>query len=754
MAVHLLVETAIYDSNQFEILSYDEVEDLKKEFSFLANRIDAAKRKLALESKVRDAALSLSRLYSKKGRQRRSLLGSPQNSNQNDVTKHTDEELTSSNRKCEELSQELWRLNNRVTDIQKRLLQHSAGILGMAHGKDIKSQPQPHGLENSYTLVNGSRSLHSESEFDDRSLYRTPDKLRNFGETTIIQEDDARYDKGTVDGDFVTDRLEEMNNALRELLLQNARSQQLPQPVHLAMYDNMRGVHEQFALLNQNIQYLRQNPPMTSNEVADDRVVETVDQRGAVIANLWDIITAGENEVKNQKMLNTQNGHDTEDNSHDEYEDDDSQEFSISAFSAKVQLLCSKSMTLRQQREHMRRQLSTQFEEMENANAKITQLQDELAQATINLQAKNDELVDIMHQLDTQHKKEQRKTLETNQTLARESSALEAEREALDAERQERNELEERFVAQIQEKEDNLTDLQSRFSEVREDRDLIKAEFEAMTQETEGRFAILEEEILSLKDAQQLSEQAQLVVARQEAVLRAQLAEKEQEVTKMDQEIAELSGKVAELSTEVVMAKAELDASYGSKKQRAAATAEARAAAAALEAANKQPQSVDPTLLQEIEDLSQKNQELVDEIVALKNERANAANNEHLENRCRELQSELDGMLKDFEKLTKQSIENEQEHNKLEQIIDSMKEKNEELETALGEEKIKGLGARQASIGDIRSPSGRHLGESTSTNVLKQEFKKMMREMRADSAKSLRVCLFNCRYRTWLTKIT
>src|SRR5436309_1854399 len=58
VAMHLLVETAILDSDEYEILSYEEVDDLKKEHMLLTNRIEAAKRKLALENKVREAALS------------------------------------------------------------------------------------------------------------------------------------------------------------------------------------------------------------------------------------------------------------------------------------------------------------------------------------------------------------------------------------------------------------------------------------------------------------------------------------------------------------------------------------------------------------------------------------------------------------------------------------------------------------------------------------------------------------------------
>lgn len=62
--MYLLTETAIGDSANYEVLSFDEVEQLKKEHSLLSTRIESTKRKLAMETKIRDAAQSLGRLYS------------------------------------------------------------------------------------------------------------------------------------------------------------------------------------------------------------------------------------------------------------------------------------------------------------------------------------------------------------------------------------------------------------------------------------------------------------------------------------------------------------------------------------------------------------------------------------------------------------------------------------------------------------------------------------------------------------------
>ncbi|KAL4788124.1 Up-regulated during septation-domain-containing protein [Aspergillus varians] len=63
VAMYLLTETAMGDSINYEILSIEEVEELKKELRLMSTRTNATKRKLTLELKLRDAAMSLSRLH-------------------------------------------------------------------------------------------------------------------------------------------------------------------------------------------------------------------------------------------------------------------------------------------------------------------------------------------------------------------------------------------------------------------------------------------------------------------------------------------------------------------------------------------------------------------------------------------------------------------------------------------------------------------------------------------------------------------
>ena len=114
VAMHLLAETAISDSREFDVLSFEEVEQLKKERLYLKGKVETTRRKLALESKVRDAAQSLNRLYSTREtpdgpgspkKSRRSLLGSKRGENDPvSPVQRADGEYAASMKKVEELS--------------------------------------------------------------------------------------------------------------------------------------------------------------------------------------------------------------------------------------------------------------------------------------------------------------------------------------------------------------------------------------------------------------------------------------------------------------------------------------------------------------------------------------------------------------------------------------------------------------------------------------------------------------------------
>ncbi|KAI2464311.1 Up-regulated during septation-domain-containing protein [Annulohypoxylon bovei var. microspora] len=204
--VHLLTETALLDSREYEILSQEEVDDLKKQCQILNQRIDQTRANLAIQSKYRDAAVSMSKLYSptRPDTKRRSLLGH-RHSGSTEAAREAEHELVTIQRKCEDLASELWALEKRVIEPQRRLLEHTAGILQLTHKTAKKSaDPSPkiplvNGVpaspESMYTTSNGRDSLSMDFledgfAFDEASLYRSFDQSDRF---------DSRFQQSTIE---------------------------------------------------------------------------------------------------------------------------------------------------------------------------------------------------------------------------------------------------------------------------------------------------------------------------------------------------------------------------------------------------------------------------------------------------------------------------------------------------------------------------------------------------------------------------
>ncbi|PSS00539.1 Up-regulated during septation-domain-containing protein [Coniella lustricola] len=167
--VHLLTETALTDSKEWQILSQEEVDELKKQIQSLTVRIEQARANLAIQTKYRDAAIAMTKLYHSAKR----MTVDPK-------AAETQMERETSERNCEELASELFYLEKRIMEPQRRLLQHTAGILQLTHKAAAKnmsgSSPLLNGMpgspESLYTGTNGRNSLQfSNDDIDDRSLY-------------------------------------------------------------------------------------------------------------------------------------------------------------------------------------------------------------------------------------------------------------------------------------------------------------------------------------------------------------------------------------------------------------------------------------------------------------------------------------------------------------------------------------------------------------------------------------------------------
>ncbi|KAG6841855.1 hypothetical protein C0991_006263 [Blastosporella zonata] len=113
LLLSLLASQAVVDSRNFDILSSEQIDELNKEHEVLSIRREAMSRKLTLETKMRDAAVSLSKM----------------NAATKKVSKQTEDQLASANGRVDTAQQELWRISERAHEVHRRLLEHRAGVL-------------------------------------------------------------------------------------------------------------------------------------------------------------------------------------------------------------------------------------------------------------------------------------------------------------------------------------------------------------------------------------------------------------------------------------------------------------------------------------------------------------------------------------------------------------------------------------------------------------------------------------------------
>lgn len=82
----------------------------------MTSRLGAVTKKLALETKIRDAALSLSKV----------------NASHKRVSQQTTDQLNAANARVDSAQKEYWKVSNRVNEVNKRLMEHRAGVLSFS----------------------------------------------------------------------------------------------------------------------------------------------------------------------------------------------------------------------------------------------------------------------------------------------------------------------------------------------------------------------------------------------------------------------------------------------------------------------------------------------------------------------------------------------------------------------------------------------------------------------------------------------
>ena len=621
--MHLLMETAISDSKDYEILSFDEVEQLKKERAFLRNRVEASRRKLALETKMRDAANSLNRLYSTSGRQtstelksdpngaknrRRSLLGS--RGSNIDPQAQADGEFAASQKKVEEFAQELSGLESRLEVCDRRILEHTAGILQMTHKglkKNIRRNQLPHSPESMTSQNRSGSRMDGVEDFDERSLYQIPDYV-NEAEQSSKKNNQALGD--------MAKRLNELAQRLHSMIT-SAGPQEHFDPPPQPKDDHIAGKVD--TIVKAQLGYIEQG--LDAMEAAQARAM-----------------------ADTQKQLF---------DSEDQLED----------VNVKLNDLLTRTNSVRKS------------PDLHQDEPRGKDLQSQLTFSTTVLDRLNKRIGTLVEQKDILTRQiQQQRDLNSKSDAQRDAKIME-----LTEQLEEARKLHSVGEQESEQTRDHMNLLMEQIDQARQQNVLLEQQHGSQKQELERHLSSHKHEVE--RHVKSLQEELELQRSTHVQELEKTRNTHSQELERTKSESQHLESEVIRIQTELTMAKAELDGAYGSRAQRAADVSS---------------------------NLNKKNDELQAKVETL--------------------QKELRDTIEDYEVMTKQSIESEKERDRFEDKIDQLEQRCDGLETQLHEEKVKWMGVKQTSP-----------NETTSTMVLKNEFKKMMRDTRAEQMKAFKV---------------
>ncbi|EKD20818.1 uncharacterized protein L3040_000923 [Drepanopeziza brunnea f. sp. 'multigermtubi'] len=767
--VHLLVETALCDSKEYEILSPEEVDDLQKQCQALTQRIEQTRQGLALQSKYRDAAISMAKLYTNPDKKksmdgqdgkRRSIFG--HNRNVSDSVKEADQERMASEKKCEDLALELWNLEKRQMELQSRLLKHTAGILQMTHKGPkvpmVKGGAQQQGIpgspESMYTYSNARSSMEPLSDdlfFDERSFYRLADHSDEFeiGGREGFMSQSKGSSKEQMQMIANTERkLEDLNRQLREVIVRanpDRETTYSAPPGDGNSADAGASLQSHLDYMEKSIMTINQgNGGQAQSAGAELSKASTTanrnmgnqgnsEQMETVLMGLWDIIQSGEEDHRQRKADRrktrmAQNLPEDEDDSPDD-DSDPNEKFSLQGFSSKVQWLYTQATRLKDQKKVLQRQIKQQRElnnksdatkdaEMEQKIEELRRTQDLLTRSEADADNVRQQLSDMMERL---AEKDQQQLLRDQARSNGDSAVLKQSQEELNSSNQKLQKVEQELESRIQtirQVEEQLESRNVRIASLEEELETRNQRISALEKELQdmkdgqtignaelqGKITSLESKIASLTQELAAAQAAQ-------ALFENSSQEKQKVIDAKEQEKEEMNMEIANLRTEVTIARAELDGAYGSRAQRAAEVA------------------ANPEIQREIDALTKSNSSLAAELATLLDK---GTANPEAEAKMATLKKELEETIEEYEQMTKASIEWEKERESLEGTIDNLRDERDSLETQLSDEKVRWLGMKSPGI-DGTLPPG-----STSTSVLKDEFKKMMRDARAENAKALR----------------
>lgn len=644
VALHLLVETALGDSETYHVLSFDEVDRNKKELATVTPRIETARKKLALESKVRDAALSVIKLHPGGGlgaRKRDSMI-------------RAEDEVAQSEKRCADLAQELYALETQQRECQTRLLMHTAGVLQMTHRGPTEKRNlrefghrsdvmggtngRPDSPESIYTYENGrtdrSNTRIGLDDFDERSLYRTPDDMSSFSfDGSSKTEQSAATEKQLAELGM---RLDELNAKLREAIKQANAGQPAA-----TLEANGTGKTTGLTSLTWQLDVVERNVGILRGAQSQQQVLPKLQHFNKQLYGLLNAAAA--DGYKRQETPAPPS-----------FEVDDAaselkyMESAVTSFSSVVREMLQRAQASRdlQERDAHERGKAEQMETALEGLWMMLISNEEESRRGAKAGAQSGAVPFDQNEpfnLSAFNKKVQ--------SLIAQSGDLRAAQDSHTQELQVSRGHADRAIAL----EQQLTAKTNEYA-------LLESALQASRDTTAERQRTLQtlREQLVEKDNQVQAREAELNNARGQ----------------VDQQHTDLEAELVRLTTELTVAKAELDAAYGSRAER----------------------------------------------------------QKEASGREKKLEEELRSTLQEFEELTKASVDSEKERDKLEAAVDQLRERVEEAEASLSDEKTRWLG--------FGSPGSNEAGavvEATSVTTMRAEFRKMIKETRLEGVKALRV---------------
>ena len=733
VSMHLLMETAIGDSAQYEVLSHNDLDNMKREISKTSSRLDTARHELALATKVRDAARSIDRLPSASSKD----FARPGSRGKGATPGRNSEELEQSARRCDELGQEVAKLEREEYQLQKSLLEHTAGVLQMTHKGYLKKDPTQDDIRQGHHIP----GLDLDGEFGGLGQYALYEQvLQNELNGEQSTADLAGQHQMILD---VERRVEDLNSRLRQMILElRPQKQVLPQPPR-QLGDDPNNVgevlFEQVGFLEECLTTVHnlQNTRGANSEaktVKQSQLVLEVEQRMEDLnVQLRGIIL--DMKPRKEELPNP---------ARELRDDPDNPEIILNE---QVDFLeaCLESMNklLEQKREAgafgapedkleafnnrlfelMTRHdpersskyfpppqangttILDQFEYLNQGLKAVDRRLDELgefeetsAEKLASYQDRAEQYVTVVGFLwDMFLARDREEAARAGQPPPQDNFSLQElskKVQELHAKYYDMLDQKDVLTRQIQQQRDLSstadTTRDQKMNSMREENEALKSQLQITSEEAAMHLeklslAIAECEAvkntLSMRDEQQGISHSRALdeEARGRKLAEEQLAAQTALAVKAESSLKELESEVIRLQTELTIAKAELDSAHGTRAQRA----------------------------------------------------AEAAGDPALQARVQTLQKELSETIADYESMTKATIEYEKEREKLENTADALRDQVESLEMQLSEEKINGMGAKSPGMESVRSAPG-----GTSVAVLKTEFKKMMRE-RTDEKRKL-----------------